>query len=352
MTKRVLIVAGDPSGDSHAARLITEMFKSSPDLEFVTYGGKALENAGAELLANLVDDAVVGFSEVIVHLPRLYRVFQNALKTAETCDLVILVDYPGFNLRLARAIHKLARRPKTLWYIAPQVWAWHEERVPVMEKILDRIAVVFPFEEDIFSNARFVGHPLLELPDPMPPEGLESDKIVALLPGSRRKEVEKHVGILSEAAVRLEAAGMKPVMSVADPDMFELFRDVKCDLYSGDARGLVAAADSAIVKSGTSTLQTALTGTPFVTIYRLSPFSYMLGKRFVKTKWITMPNILLDSGVVPELIQENCTPDRIIETHANLERERQREAFATLTALLGGQGASKRTAELALELLD
>lgn len=348
---RILVIAGDPSGDRHAAEMVRRLRTLAPESEIAAVGGPALADAGAKLIANLVGEAVTGFSEVIAHLPHVLKYYVTALTAARRADLVVFVDYPGFNLALAKDIRRMNPRPRMLWYIAPQVWAWNKGRAAVMGRILDRIAVVFPFEEKLFPNAEYVGHPLLDLPNPEPIPEFKGSKVVALLPGSRRNEIARHIGVMIEAARKLSARGFRPVISMATPDFLPRFERAECELYSGNPRALLASADRAIVKSGTSTLETALLGKPLVAIYRLSWISYVLGRMLVDVEHIAMPNILLGDKIVPELIQQQATADRIVERLLELDAAAMREAFGRLRVILQNRGSAQRTAELCLELL-
>ena len=349
--RRVLVVAGDPSGDAHAARMVAALREREPGIDVAAVGGPALKAAGATMVADLVSEAVVGFSEVIRHLPGVIRIFALALTAARRADLVVLVDYPGFNLALARAIARLARRPKMLYYIAPQVWAWHRHRAALMERLMDRIAVVFPFEEKLYRNAVFVGHPLLDLPAPEPDPELGAGEIIALLPGSRRNEILRHLPIMREVARRLTASGRRPVLSLADRKFAPHFDGFEAELYSGDVRRLLVSSSAAIVKSGTATLEAALLGAPIVVLYRLSWFSWLMGKTLVRIPRIAMPNILLDEDVAPELIQAAAAPANVFNVLERLDRAKVKERFARLSGILGGRGSAATTADLCLEIL-
>ncbi len=348
---RILIIAGDPSGDAHAAEMVRRLKTMSPDEEIAAVGGPALAAAGAKLIANLVGEAVTGFSEVIAHLPHVLKHYVTALTAAKRADLVVFVDYPGFNLALARDIFKLSPRPKMLWYIAPQVWAWNKGRTGVMSRILDRIAVVFPFEEKIFPNAEYVGHPLLDLPVPEPIAEFDGSRVVALLPGSRKNEISRHIGVMIDAAKILARRGWRPVISMSNPDFLPRFERAECELYSGSPRSLLASSEAAIVKSGTSTLETALLGKPLVAIYRLSWISYMIGKVLVDIKHFAMPNILLEEEAVPELLQQQATAERIVSKLEHLDKSGAEKAFSRLRDILQNRGSAQRTAEICLELL-
>jgi lipid-A-disaccharide synthase len=349
--RRVLVVAGDPSGDAHAARMVAALRERDPGIDVAAVGGPALKAAGATMVADLVSEAVVGFSEVIRHLPGVLRIFALALAAAKRADLVVFVDYPGFNLALARAVARLARRPKMLYYIAPQVWAWHQSRAALMERLMDRIAVVFPFEERLFPNAVFVGHPLLDLPAPEPDPELGAGEIIALLPGSRQNEIRRHLPIMREVARRLTATGRRPILSLSDRKFVSHFAGLDAELYSGDVRRLLASSSAAVVKSGTATLEAALLGVPIVVLYRLSWFSWVLGKALVRIPRIAMPNILLDEDVAPELIQAAAAPANILDVLERLDRDKVKERFARLRGLLGNRGSAATTADLCLELM-
>jgi lipid-A-disaccharide synthase len=349
--RRVLIVAGDVSGDAHAARMARELVDLDPSVEIAALGGPALKAAGANLVVDLVSEAVVGFTEVVAHLPGVLKSFATALTAARRADLVVFVDYPGFNLRLAKAIARLSPRPRMLWYIAPQVWAWHRSRAKVMGELLDRIAVVFPFEEKLFPNAVFVGHPLLDLaPPPIDPD-LRRDRVVALMPGSRRSEILRHLPVLSDLAPELSRLGYRPIVSMADSNMLPLFSEIECELYSGDARTLLASSERGILKTGTTTLEAALLGLPFAAFYRLSWLSYTIGRMLVDARRFAMPNILLDADVAPEFIQNAATSEALLKAVVDLPIEKIRADWARLPEFLGHHGSARPTAELCLELL-
>lgn len=350
--KKILIIAGDPSGDLHAANLVREILKREPDTDIAAVGGPHLAQAGANLIGDLVSEAVVGFSEVISHLPNILKLYATALTAAKRADLVIFVDYPGFNLALARKIHTLTPRPKMLYYIAPQVWAWHKSRKDLMNRIMDKIAVVFPFEADVFGaeHAEFVGHPLLDLPAPEPDPEFSNSRVVALLPGSRKNEVARHFSVLSDVASLLIKKGFRPVISMADPTQLSRFHSAPCELYSGDVRRLLASAECAVIKSGTGTLEAALIGTPLVAIYRLSWTSYWIGKMLVDIERIAMPNILLNRTVIPELIQSAAAPEKIVEELLRIDLPAMKREFSQLRDLLRNHGSAARTAQIALEM--
>lgn len=350
--KNILIVAGDPSGDLHGANLVRAMRRLNPEIDIAAVGGPKLQAAGANLVGDLVSEAVVGFSEVIAHLPNIVHLFRIASEAARHADLVIFIDYPGFNLALARRVFRLPNRPKMVYYIAPQVWAWNKKRKHLMNAILDRIAVVFPFEKDVFGEkAEFVGHPLLDLPDPEPDPEFAGSRVVALLPGSRKNEIARHLPLLSDVAAILARKGFRPVMSMADTSQVEKFHGADFELYSGDVRRLLASAELAVVKSGTGTLETALIGVPLVTVYRLSWTSYWIGRMLVDIKNIAMPNILFNREVIPEFIQSAATPENVVDALLKIDRDSTKREFANLRTILGNEGSADKAARLCLDLL-
>jgi lipid-A-disaccharide synthase len=349
--KKVLIVAGDVSGDAHAARMARELVALDPSVELAAVGGPALKAAGANLVVDLVSEAVVGFTEVVAHLPGVLKSFAAALSAARRADLVVFVDYPGFNLRLAKAVARLTPRPRMLYYIAPQVWAWHKSRARMMGELLDRIAVVFPFEEKLFPNAVFVGHPLLDCEPPVPDPDLKRDRVVALMPGSRRSEILRHLPVLSELVPELARQGYRPVISMADSNLLPHFSEVECELYSGDARVLLTSAERGLLKTGTTTLEAALLGLPFAAFYKLSWVSYTIGRLLVDVKRFAMPNILLDATVAPEFIQNAASSQALLKALLDLPADTIRAEWAKLPGILGHRGSARPTAELCLELL-
>lgn len=349
---KILFVAGEPSGDAHAAAVVRAIRKRSPQARIAAAGGAALAEAGAKIVSNLAQSAVTGFTEVIRHLPKIAEASLTILTAAERADLVVFVDYPGLNVRLAQRIARRPNRPRLLYYIAPQVWAWNSSRARVLSKILDRIAVVFPFEVSLFSNAVFVGHPLLDLPRPEPDPRFAGSDTVALLPGSRWNELRRHWDLFVETARILEERGKRPVLSIAHSDWLSRIPPAPFETAVGSPRRLLASAERAVVKSGTATLEAALLGVPFVTVYRLSTPSYVVGRWLVDVPHIAMPNILLDDRVVPELIQDAATPQAIVHQLFHLDSAAIREKFRRLPEILGPPGCAERVADLCIELAE
>jgi lipid-A-disaccharide synthase len=369
MGPTIFLSAGEPSGDLHGAGLARALRDRIPGVRLTGLGGSRMAAAGVELLAGLDELSVMGFAEVLSRLPyfiRLRRRVFDALES-ESVDLVIPIDYPGFNLRLAR--HARTRGTPVLYYIAPQVWAWHASRARDLARDADRVAVILPFEEEFLRNsgaaAEYVGHPLLEIAPPdtsraewCRSEGLDPEApILAIFPGSRAQEIARHLDLFEAAAARVVSRlrAVQPLIG-ASPDLDPAaFSDSRWPSTTS-TRELLHHADAALVKSGTTTLEAALAATPFVVAYRMNPLSYALAKRLVRVPHIALANLVADSRVVPEFVQEQATPVAIADALVPLleespEREAQMRGLERARARLGGSTASARTADIAVELL-
>lgn len=370
LERRILLVTGEASGDLHASRLVRALQAKGP-VRVRGIAGPALRAAGVESILPAEDLAMVGFSEVVAKLPRLLRARRALLEEWARFQphVVLLVDYPGFNLRLGPQLKR--RGARIFYYIAPQVWAWHEERARAMAAWVDRLAVVFPFEEPIFReagvDATFVGHPLL---DGLVPEvdeaelrrqvGAAPDQLLlGLLPGSRPQELGRHVEPLAEAARALlrDRPGLVPVLALAPGlDLGGLAGRLDgIRVVRGMTRATQAFATACAVASGTATLETALFGTPLVVLYRTGAVNYAIARRVVKLPRIGLPNIVAGREVAPELIQAEVTGEnlaRILGPWLDdpAARERQRQGLAVVRERLGGPGASERAAALLWEL--
>ena len=330
-SRRVMIVAGEASGDIYGADLVRQAHQLDPDLNFFGIGGARMREAGVATLVDSADMAVMGLVEVISHFGVISAAF-NKLKRIlqeDPPELLILIDYPGFNLRLAKVAKKAG--VKVLYYISPKVWAWKAGRVRTIAACVDHIAVIFPFEVPLFEKAgvpvTFVGHPLLDMVD----VNIERDeaaicfgldplrKIVGLFPGSRRSEIERILPTILESArcVQQQFPDVQFVLPLAstlqDSDVLPQLTasGIPAKITRERIHDLIRACDAVISVSGTVTLEVALIGTPMVIIYKLAPLTYLLAKRLVKVEHIGLCNIVAGETVVNELIQDEATPARI-----------------------------------------
>lgn len=376
-TIRIFVSAGEASGDLHGARLVQALFRQAPGIQISCLGGKRLQEAGATVLVDNRDVAVVGGIEVARHLKSIVRAW-NILEChllKQRPELAIFIDFPDFNLLLARKARKLGC--KIFYYISPQVWAWRSGRIRTLRRLVDRMAVILPFEPDFYARhgmrVHFVGHPLLDALEAVPnrseacrryrPTG--NKFLVGLLPGSRGGEVRMLLPILLRAAAKIEAAlpGVSFVLPVAPTlSADELNRQVRAfsavpmRLVEGDTWGVIRACDLVLTASGTVTLETAILGTPMVIIYRISKLSEPLARLLVRTPFIGLPNLIAGRAISPELIQDAANPRTLADAAMALLKDgqgldRQRQELAAIRAQLGQTGAAERAARLALELV-
>ena len=375
----LLLSAGEASGDMYAARLAT-VLKQRLDVAIFGMGGPQMRAAGVEIITDYSEVSVVGITEVLKRLPSLVRAMRRLVDEAERRrpPLAILTDFPGFHLRLARKL-----RPKgirNVYYICPQFWAWRPWRVNLVRRRFAQALCIFHFEEEFYANAgvpvKFIGHPLVGNVKPtMTREffckkyGLEErNKILTILPGSRRGEIAHHVPVLVEALAKIRQGLPGPpeiVVAVAPGlDVLQMEGRFPSDWHvrfiKDDAYNALAAADLAIVSSGTATVETALLGKPMIVVYRLSPMTARLAKPLVRTKFLSMVNLIAGRAVVPELIQDDFTPQRVAAEAEKLlsaseETKRRVEemnrGLEEVRQLLGPPGAVERAADEIVKLL-
>ncbi len=372
-----MIVAGEASGDIYGADLVRESLKRIPDAHFFGIGGARMREAGVETLVDSGDMAVVGLVEVIKHFGVISAAFMKLKQIIrdDSPDLLILIDYPGFNLRLAKVAKKAG--VKVLYYISPQIWAWRQGRVKKIARLVDHMAVILPFEAPFYQQAgvpvTFVGHPMLDLVTVVIDRSTAATsfnldptrKIVGLFPGSRRNEIEKLLPVIIAAAAKLkeqfpDIQFILPLASTLQRnDIAPLLAAASLDVTITRDRihDMIRACDAVISVSGTVTLEIALVGTPMVIIYKLSPLTYQLAKRLVKVPNIGLCNIVAGETVVRELIQEQANPEDIAaEVGAILEdipyQEAIRQKLGTVRSKLGYGNASARVAHLACNLME
>jgi lipid-A-disaccharide synthase len=365
---RILVSCGEPSGDLYAGELLRHLRPLVPGLEVFGLGGDHVLHQGAELLAHVRDLAVVGLIEVVRHLRRLRAVFDSVLREVdrERPDVALLVDYPDFNLRLARELKQ--RGIPVVYYISPQIWAWRKGRMKTIRETVARMLVLFPFEEPLYREAgvpvTFVGHPLVDLvPAPASRkvlrEGLglhHEGPLVSLLPGSRPQEVAHNLPPLVDAADRMlkRRPELRFVLAVAPAldrvAMRAPFGTLPVTAVQGQTLAALGGADMAIVASGTATVEAALLETPMVVVYRISPVTYGLGRPFVHVPHFAMANLIAERRLVPELIQKDFTGERVAAESLALlgdatRMAEMRDGLREVRIRLGEPGASTRAAE-------
>jgi lipid-A-disaccharide synthase len=368
LSRNILVIAGEASGDRHAAALLEELRQLHPDLRFSGIGGSRMRQQGAELLYDASQTSVVGFIEVLKRIRFLRSVFLHVIRHAEEIRprFAILVDYPGFNLRLAGELHRLGI--PVVYYIAPQVWAWKEKRVEILRKYVDDLIVVFPFEVDYFQqrgiSARFFGHPLVEqllkaqndvaeVPASRGSEQpVDHKPKIAYLPGSRPDELGRHMPVISKVIAQLGKSyrHVIPVAPTVDRTEIEKYQtEIRFELV-GETTMALQGARAALVKSGTSTIETTLHSVPFAVMYKTSTLSYEIARRAIKVSSIAMVNLLAGKQVVREFVQSEATPENLAAELRRLlndapYRERMIEELQEVTRQLGGPGAAHRAAE-------
>jgi len=374
--KTIMIVAGEASGDMHGANLVREMLNLDPALNFYGIGGNRLREEGVELLANASDMAVVGLTEVVSKLGSILKIMGMMKRSLDERrpDLVILIDYPDFNIPLAKAAKK--RGIKVFYYISPQVWAWRKSRIGQIKKTVSKMAVILPFEVEMYRQKDFgvnyVGHPLLDMvklnyskQESRKKFGLSEDKItIGILPGSRTSEVRILMPELLRAAqiLKREMPDLQFILPLADTleetSVTEIISGFNVDVkvVSGHTYDVVSCADLALVASGTATLETALLGVPMIIVYKISLLSYFIGRLFVHVKNIGLVNIIAGKTIVPELIQGDASGMRIAAESLSIlkngeRRQKMIKELQAIRARLGEPGAARRAAQIAHDMI-
>lgn len=372
--KCVMIIAGEDSGDLHGANLIHELKKQEPSLFLCGIGGEKMRRAGLRILFHSSELSVMGITEVVAKLPTILKAMGTAKKIVKNLkpDLLILIDFADFNLRVAKVAKKVGI--PVLYYIPPKVWAWRSGRVKKIKARTDQLAVILPFEADFFRqhglNATFIGHPLLDNPNADAENHFPRDEkqgtIIGLLPGSRRTEIRKLLPILLDTAkrirVRIPAARFQVSLAPSADRVFleTMIRNhpesAQMELVDGPVEQIFRQADFLVAASGTVTLEAALAGVPMVIIYKVSDFSYMLGKSLANVTHVGLANLIAGKEIIPELLQWKAKPELISETVCSILLDPQKlstmkNELLQIREKLGGPGASARTAQLALKMI-
>lgn len=360
--QRIFILAGEASGDAYGGKLVSALRACNPEVEIRCWGGEAMEQAGATCLRHYQTLAFMGFWEVLKNARTVRKLFRECRK--EVADfrpnVFVGIDYPGFNLRMARKAKAMGIQ--THHYISPSVWAWKKNRIHAIRRDIDRLHVILPFEKTWYDaeglDVHWVGHPLLEL---LPPtskgesSGAPDKPVLLLLPGSRQQELDHMLPVMVEAARSLPA--FKPVIAGAPGRSLEDYREASeagIKIVFGQTRALMQSASAGLITSGTATLEAALLGLPHIICYKTSPLTFALAKALVKTQWIGLPNLLLERNAVTERIQEACLSVQLVDDVLSLHDgtkllpagERQKSEFETLVQQLqSDQPASALVAE-------
>jgi lipid-A-disaccharide synthase len=366
----IYFVAGEVSADNHGAALMHSLRVLQPELKFIGRGGPQMgEVAGAEFKNWIGDAAVLGLWEVLRNYGYFREQFRQTLSEIQKSkpDAVVLIDYPGFNLRLARALRKKSQTPKTIYYISPQVWAWNRGRIKKMARFIDLVLCIFPFETDLYTasglRAVFVGHPMIERLETQKIDHGRDPNLIGLFPGSRSREVRKIFPVIVGAARRLLEWNptLRFQVAAASEELAREMNEQVADRHAiaitvGQTATVMQRAFVGIVASGSATLEAAYFGMPFVLIYKVTWPTYVAARLVVNVDFLGMPNLLAGKAVVPEFIQHEAKPDAVVNAVQLLmedesARDRMISDFDAIITKLGGAGASERAAQAILEEL-
>jgi lipid-A-disaccharide synthase len=373
----IMISCGEPSGDLYAGALADEIRRLDPRAHVFGLGGERLRSAGADLVGDYPGLTVTGLVEALRVLPRSLDMYRRLVRAARDRrpDVLVVIDFPDFNFRLADAIRR--QGVPVVYYVPPQLWAWRRGRVRTIRRLAERVLVIFPFEEQLYRDAGvpvdFVGHPLLDLASSVEPRAPFLSRLglrpglstVALLPGSRPNELARIVPVLAKAATLVSARLGDAQFIVArapnlDAELFSPFEvgpGFPLAIVESRADDVLAAADVAITASGTATVQAAIHLCPMVVVYRLAPLTYHLGRRFVRVDTFGMVNLVAGHKIVPELIQDDFTPEAVAGEALRLLTDREQAAatraeLGRVVSALGAPGASRRVAEIVLRIAE
>jgi len=370
----VAILAGEASGDQHGAKLVSAMKQKNPDLFFCGMGGDALRRAGVRIVMEASELTVVGITEVFAKIPSILKgmaTIKNLLKSLRP-DILILIDFPDFNLRIAAQAKKL--NIPVLYYISPQIWAWRQGRVNRIGKLVDHMAVILPFEQRFYQDhhvpVTYVGHPLMDanLPavKPVLNAGTKGQTVIGLVPGSRENEIVRHLPVILDAVeiLKKRLKHVKFIISHAPSVERQQIQSAverhplraEIDLVSDGVEKVFERSDVIVAASGTVTLQAAIHGMPMVIIYKVSPISFWLGRALVRVPNIGLVNLVAGERLVPELVQHEASAENIASALVHMlsdasQLNHLKQRLFALRDVLGGGGASERVADLALEML-
>lgn len=370
---RLYMIAGEASGDLHASNLMHALKSENADIDFRCWGGDKMEQQGGKIVKHIKDLAFMGFIEVISNIRTIYKNITFCKKDIEAYkpDAIVLIDYPGFNLRIAEWAK--SKGIKVIYYISPQVWAWKQSRVHKIKRTIDKMYVILPFEKAFYKQfdyeVEYLGHPLMDAIENFRRNAITSDEflaknkldhrpIIAVLPGSRKQEVTVKLPIMLKA---LEGFTDHQIIIAGAPNLeMSFYRSMitkKCSIVHGQTYDLLSASEAAVVTSGTATLETALLGIPEVVCYKGSNISYQIAKRLIKIKFISLVNLIMDKEVVKELIQDECNPENIERELRGIlpggpNRERMLQDYEELKKKLGAGGASRKVAQSLLKTIE
>ena len=371
--KSVMIIAGEASGDIHGSRLVRAMKEKNSALFFSGIGGRDLRKEGVKTLVNSEELSVVGITEVFSKLIVILKAISMVKKSLKSMrpDLLILIDFPDFNLRIAGAAKKL--NIPVLYYISPQIWAWRQGRVNKIGKLVDHMAVILPFEKQFYKKhnipVTFVGHPLLDnsrIFDKSLNKTTDNESVMGLLPGSRDGEIARHLPVMLEAArlISEQKKKIKFIVSVASSAkkkhiehiIKKYKKTINLDIVTDTVDKIFKQCGLVVAASGTVTLEAAISVTPMIIIYKVSPISYWLGKIMIKINNIGLVNLIAGRKIVPELVQNKASPENIADKALAILNDSQgleklRNELCGIRDLLGGPGASERVADIALSML-
>ncbi len=366
--KHIFFVAGESSGDTHGSNLIHALLKQNPELQCSGIGGRAMENAGMTLHFDLASHAIMGFAEVVKSFGFIRQLFNDTLARIrdERPDAVVLIDYPGFNIRLAKVVKELGI--PIIYYISPQIWAWKKGRIHTLAEVLDKMLVILPFEKELYDNVGldcvYVGHPLFDqIARTEVNDSFRSECTIGLMPGSREQEIKRIFPTMLEVGRALKASHPEArfVTACVDEARAEQIRkmagDFSLEIVRDQFYDILSEAKFCLVASGTATVETALFNVPMIVLYRVKRVTYWLAKLLVKIDAVAMVNILAGKHIVPEYIQDEAKASVIIPTALELIEDSERRNtmlsdLARIRDVLGGPGASDRAAQEIMETVN